>query len=78
MRDGRLREVSHRAHVLFKRACLVNGEMTCSWLAGIDAVEASYGAVAQEAGVFLGVWALLGVFLGSVPGSSADVTAGVF
>ena len=74
---GGLGEVSGRAHVLFKRACLVNGEVTSTWLAGVDTVKASYGAVAQEASVFLGVWALLGMFPGSVSGAPADVTAGV-
>jgi len=41
--------VSHRAHVLFKRACLVKGKVASSRFAGIDTVKASYGAVAQEA-----------------------------
>jgi hypothetical protein len=75
---GGLWGVSHRAHVLFKRACLVNGKMASSGLAGVDAVKASYGAVAQEARVFLGVGAFLGVFPGSVPRVSADVAVGVF
>jgi len=52
---GGLREVSGQAHILFKWAGLVNGEVACSGFAGVDAVEASYGAVAEEAGVFPGV-----------------------
>jgi hypothetical protein len=64
---GGLWGVSHGSHVLFKGACLINGEVASSRLASVDAVKASYGAVAQEARVFLGVGAFLGVFPGGVP-----------
>jgi hypothetical protein len=52
--------------------------MTCSGLASIDAVKASYGAVAQEASVFPGVRAFPGMVPGGVPRMSADMAAGVF
>ena len=74
---GGLWGISHWAHILFKGAGLVDSKVACSRLAGVGAVKASYGAVAQEARVFLVVRAFLGVVLGSVPGAAADVAAGV-
>ena len=78
MGSGGLQGVSHGAHVLFKGASLVNGKVASSGLAGVDAVKASYGAVTQEARMFLDIRTFLGVFSGNVSRASTDVTAGVF
>ena len=43
---GGLWEVSDRAHILFKGAHLIGGEVPGAWFASVDAVEASDWAVA--------------------------------